>query len=254
VLAGQNPAYDFGNIRQSQLRNWDIGSKRLRVPEPIQLADAVILVGGFDGTYKAANWTRIAKKPLLPVTRFGGTAEEVYSEELDDFEIRYGSHISKGEFEDLAQLKSPLPSFARTVISLAEKVRTSKSVFVAMSFADDPALADALDTFKAVCKTYGYECNPVNEKNTSQRILPQILKALKSSAFSIIDLSVPSTNVYYELGFAEGQDKPIIVTAKKGTDLPFDTKDIPVCFWENQAGLREMLNAKVKEIAEGQGR
>jgi hypothetical protein len=254
VLAGQKPIYDFGNIRKSQLQNWDISSRRLRVPEPIALADAVILVGGFEGTHKAANWARIAKKPLLPITRFGGTAEEVYSEELDDFENRYGAHVSKGEFENLAQLKSPLPAFAKTVVSLAEKTRTSRSVFVVMSFADKPELTDALESFKSVCKEYGYECSIVSEKNTSQRILPEIWKRIKGCAFVIVDLSDDRPNVYYELGFAEGLGKPIIVTAKEGTDLPFDTKDIPVCFWNGQTALKEALSGKVKEIAEMQGR
>lgn len=254
VLAEQAPIYNCGNILQSQLRNWEIGSKRLRVPEPIELADAVVLVGGFEGTYKAANWARIAKKPLLPVTRFGGTAEEVYSEELDDFDLRYGSYITKTEYANLAQLKSPPQAFAKMIISLAEKARTSRSVFVIMSFNEDPALIDALDSFKTVCEDFKYVCNTVSEKNTSQRIVPEIWKGIKSCAFTIVDLSVPSPNVYYELGFAEGLGKPMIVTAKKGTELPFDTKDIPVCFWESQKKLKEDLAEKVREIANLQGR
>lgn len=254
VLAGQEPIHTFGNIRQSQLQNWELGSPRLRVPEPIQLADAVILIGGFEGTYKAANWARIAKKPLLPITRFGGTAEQIYGEELDDFESRYSQYITKSDYENLTQLTTPLLDFSRTIVALAEMARTSRSVFVIMSFSDDPALDDALDTFKAVCNEFKYECNRVDESNSSGRILPAILKRIIGCAFTIVDLSVQSPNVYYELGYAEGAGKPIIVTAKKGTILPFDAKDIPVSFWENQSGLKSMLRQKVKEIAEMQGR
>jgi hypothetical protein len=254
VLPGQQFAHQFGNVLQSQLQNWELGSPKLRVPEPIQLADAIVLVGGFEGTYRAANWARIAKKPLLPITRFGGTAEQVFTEELDDFEPRYGSRVSRSDYENLAQLKSPPDVFAKTVVALAELARTSRAVFVVMSFAEDPALEDALNTFKEVCKLFGYVCERVDEGSNVPRILPEIIKRIAGCAFTIVDLSVQSPNVYYELGYAEGQGKPVIVTAKKGTTLPFDAKDIPVCLWENQAGLRAMLTKKVEEIAKTQGR
>lgn len=254
VLPGQNFAHQFGNVLQSQLQNWELGSPKLRVPEPIQLADAIILVGGFEGTYRAANWARIAKKPLLPITRFGGTAEQVFAEELDDFEVRYGARVSRSDYENLSQLKSPPDVFAKTIVALAEMARTSRSVFVVMSFAEDPALVDALNTFKEVCKEFSYVCERVDEGSTVPRILPEILKRIAGCAFTIVDLSVQSPNVYYELGYAEGQGKPVIVTAKKGTVLPFDAKDIPVCFWENQTGLRSTLSKKVEEIAKTQGR
>lgn len=260
VLAGQEPIHSYGNVLESQLDNWEIGSRRFRVPEPVQLADGVILVGGFAGTFKAANWARFAKKPLLPVSRFGGAAKEIYSEELHDFDTNSIWHISRAEYENLAQLRSPLPDFAKTVVSLAEKARTSNTVFVIMSFANEPALKDALYTFKTVCGEHQYQCNTVSEGNTHQRILPEIWKQIRGCAFTIVDLSpsgnppLPRPNVYYELGFAEGIGKPLIVTAKEGTELPFDTKDIPVIMWDGQESLREQLTVKVRAIAETQGR
>ena len=134
---GQELAHEFGNILQSQLRDWELGNRGLFVPEPIQLSDAVILVGGFEGTYRAANWTRIAKKPLLPITRFGGTAEQVYREEYDNFD-RYQGRISRADYEDLTQVQSPLDDFAKRVVSLAQMAQASRDVFVIMSFSQDP--------------------------------------------------------------------------------------------------------------------
>ena len=69
-----------------------------------------------------------------------------------------------------------------------------------------------------------------------------------------MDLSGEKVNVYYELGYADALAKPLIVTAKEGTQLPFDVKDIPVIFWKNQKGLREQLSKKIAAIAELQGR
>jgi hypothetical protein len=249
VLPGQELAHEFGNILQSQLQDWELGGRRLRVPEPIQLADAVILVGGFEGTNRAANWTRIAQKPLLPITRFGGTAEQVYGEEYDNFD-RYRGRISRADYENLTQLRSPLDAFAKRVVLLAQMAQASRAVFVIMSFSEDPALVDVLDTYKDVCGDFDYICERVDDASNVPRILPEMLERISGCAFAIVDLSVESPNVYYELGYAEGNNKPVIVTAKKGTNLPFDAKDIPVIFWENQFGLKNMLREKVKKLQE----
>jgi hypothetical protein len=256
ALPGQELAHELGNILQSQLQNWELGGARLRVPEPIQLADAIILVGGFEGTNRAANWARIAHKPLLPVTRFGGTAEQVYREEYDHFE-RYKGRISKSDYENLTQLKSPLADFVKQVVVLAQMAQASRAVFVVMSFSGDPerpdlkaALEDVLGTYKDVCSKFDYLCERVDDASNVPRILPEILEKISGCAFAIVDLSVNSANVYYELGYAEGQNKPVIVTAKKDTELPFDVKDVPVIFWENQTGLRNTLSEKIAELAD----
>jgi predicted Rossmann-fold nucleotide-binding protein len=249
VLPDQKLAHEFGKILQSQLENWELAGPTLRVPEPIELADAVILVGGFEGTNRAANWTRIAKKPLLPVTRFGGTAEQVFSYEYDHFD-RYRGRISKADYENLTQLRSPLDALAKQVVLLAQMARASRAVFVIMSFSEDPALEDVLETYKAVCNEFDYVCERVDDASNVPRILPEIIERISGCAFAIVDLSEESVNVYYELGYAEGQNKPVIVTARKGTNLPFDAKDIPVIFWENQTGLRNMLSKKVAALRE----
>ena len=250
---GQELAHEFGNILQSQLRDWELGSRGLFVPEPIQLSDAVILVGGFEGTYRAANWTRIAKKPLLPITRFGGTARQVYKQEYDNFD-RYRGRISKADYENLKQLVSPLDDFAKRVVSLAQMAQASRDVFVIMSFSQDPPLGpeleDVLESYKAVCGEFDYECKRVDDASIVPRILPEMIEKIEECAFAIVDLSKESPNVYYELGYAEGHDKTVIVTAKKDTTLPFDAKDIPVMFWQVQKSLRDMLREKVKKLQE----
>ena len=62
-------------------------------------------------------------------------------------------------------------------------------------------------------------------------------------------------NVFFELGFARGLGKRVIVTAKETTQLPFDVKDIPVTFWRpiDPLRLREKLIERIRSIAEEQG-
>jgi hypothetical protein len=123
-----------------------------------------------------------------------------------------------------------------------------------MSFSADPALSDAYESFKEICSEFGYECSRIDEGSDVPRIMPELLQRLAQCAFCVVDITEEKANVYYELGYAEAAKRPAIVTARKGTTLPFDVKDIPVLFWENQKGLKEQLRRRIKAIAEKQGR
>ncbi len=254
VMEGQEPCHCVGTVRQSRLHDWELGSPGLTTPEPIDQADVVVVIGGTHGTHRAANWGRIAGKPLLPVTRFGGAARDVYYQELDRFAENYAGRVDRDDYEELADVAADLDTLATNVVSLGERVLTSTAVFVVMSFARDPELEDAYETFKAVCEAEHYTCSRIDDDASVGRILPEILGRIAGSAFTIVDLTHPTVNVYYEMGYAEALGKPLIVTAKEGTELPFDVKDIPVVFWSNQKKLREGVARKIEAIAARQGR
>jgi predicted Rossmann-fold nucleotide-binding protein len=251
---GTQPIHTFGKIQKSRLKNWGVKFKRLQAPEPIKKADAVIILGGSDGTMEAANWARIEKKPLLPVTAFGGAGAELYNEELKTFDDQYAARIDQNDYELLNQAYTDWHKIAKDVISVAEMVMTPREVFVIMSFSGDSRLEDAYYTFVEICAEFHYNCSRVNDGTLVSRIVPEILTRINRSAFVIVDVTEPKPNVYYELGFAQGQNKHIVITATKGTQLPFDVADIPTIFWDNQNQLRERLREKIKLIAESQGR
>jgi len=100
-----------------------------------------------------------------------------------------------------------------------------------------------------VCKEFGFNAQRTDESDSGERIIPRILAGIRRAAFVIADVTHPSANVFYEIGFAEGMGRPVIVSAKKGTSLPFDIADIPVLFWSGQEELKEKLRRRVKEIA-----
>lgn len=230
VLSGQKHAHTFGTVLRSQLADWDIGGEaRLYVPETIQQADVVVLVGGFAGTYRAANWARIANKPLLPLASLGGAAAKIFEQELNDFELKYAGLIDKIEFEQLNSVKENWTDHAIDILALAQKVAESRYVLVIMSYASRADFKDAYATFCRVVEAedMGFKCHRVNERNARDRILPEILDHIERSAFIIVDLTDLRPNVFYELGYADGLHKRVVVTAKKGTELPFDVKDIP---------------------------
>lgn len=254
ILLGRDPAHTYGKIIRSQLENWEIETERLYVPEQIHLANVVILVGGFDGTYRAANWARIEKKPILAVAFCGGSATKVYEMEFGEFDKKYAGRIDKIEYQELNSINENWHAKAKKIVSLAEKIVTSKSVLVVMSYSGRSDIDDAYDSFEAVCKEFGYNCKRVQSENAIDRIVPRILEEIGQAAFVIADLTELKQNVFYELGYAEGLGRPVVVTAKNGTDLPFDVKEIPTIFWDGQKKLKEDLRTKIRMIADKQGR
>ena len=252
--AGSVPAHTYGTILKSRLDTWGLEFKRLLIPEPIDKADVVVIVGGKEGTMCAANWARIANKPLLPITAFGGTAETTFNEELKVFQDKYSDRIEQIQYETLNQALLDLKKIADDAISLAARIAVSSAVLVIMSYSGDPRLEDSYESFREVCEEFQYQCKRIDEIGTLDRIVPEIMANIKKAAFIIADLSVEKPNVYYELGFAQGLKKPLFITAFKGTILPFDVNDIPTIFWEGQKQLKAKLREKINEIAKLHGR
>jgi len=61
-------------------------------------------------------------------------------------------------------------------------------------------------------------------------------------------------NVFYEVGFARALGKDVVLTARKGTHLPFDVGDVPTIFWEDQTDLRESLEKYLASLVGKFGR
>src|SRR4029077_852389 len=53
VLSGQKPVHAHGTLIRSQLSNWEINNANFYVPEQVIQADVIVLIGGFEGTYRA---------------------------------------------------------------------------------------------------------------------------------------------------------------------------------------------------------
>lgn len=254
AVIGAEPVHTYGTVLRSRLATWGLEFERLHIPEPIYEADAVVIVGGKEGTLCAANWARIANKPLLPITAFGGAGQTAFEEEIRDFKLKYADRVERLQYEALNQVMAEPEKLAHEVVCLAARIQASTSVFAIMSFSQEPRLVDAFDTFKETCAEFSFECHRVDDASDVERIVPAIFECIRRSAFVIADLTEQRPNVLYELGYAQGVGKPCIVTACKGTTLPFDVKDVPTVFWESQRQLKEQLRDRIKAIASAHGR
>jgi hypothetical protein len=157
--------------------------------------------------------------------------------------------IPKADYQALASVSSDWSAQAQRIVGLAEKLSASRQVTAIMSYSQRPELEDAYDSFRSVCAESGYDCQRIHELNTLGRIVPQILERIEHSAFVIADLTELKSNVFFELGYAEGMKKPVVVTAMAGTQLPFDVKDVPTIFWDGQRQLKDDLRAKIESLS-----
>ncbi len=119
-----------------------------------------------------------------------------------------------------------------------------------MSFAESPQFKDLYTSIQRVCLKFDYDAKRVDESNLLKRIIPEITRQVRQSAFVIADVTEYKPNVFYELGFADGVGKEVILVAKKSTELPFDITDVPVLFWDSFADFEEELEKKVKQIGQ----
>jgi hypothetical protein len=242
VNQGTEPCHDIGSIRQSELADWELGGKDLNPPEIIRDADAVILIGGFRGTYRAANWARIERKPLLPIAFFGGASRDICLQEARRIDALYPGSVTQSEYE--AVLKSLSRNWRQRsadTVNLASRLAASRDVFIVMSFKTSAAYKDLKRAIENACKQHGFVGRRVDESNDLRRIVPEIIRGIRQSAFVVADVTEERPNVYWEVGLATGMEKDVILVAKAGSTLPFDINDVPVIFWDSFADFEEKL-------------
>ena len=236
-LKSDKPIHSLGTVRYSALLDWQMNHSELEVPEQIALAGPTIFVAGSEGTFWSKNWASFARKLILGIPRFGGAGETIYNQELK--RLRETSPVVAEDYETLNSLSDDISDYAQAVLRLVERLVTPRNVFTIMSFKRE--FRDVFASCKEVCREFKFEAERTDESTSLERIVPRIETGIRKSAFVIADVSELSPNVFYEVGYAKALGKDVIVTAKKGTQLPFDVGDIPTIFWEIQEDLKEGL-------------
>jgi hypothetical protein len=231
-------------VRRLPFRDWDPGQENWSMPEPIQQCDVAIVMGGGPKTLRAANLCRLARKPLVPITALRGAAIEVFGTELFRFTEYYEGRVSRDQYTLLDnQNPGDFTAISREAVSLATQLAIGNSVFIVMAFREETE--DAFTAIKEVCEQRSLKWSRTDHDPTTNRVYQRIVSGIQHATFVIVDVTVGTLNVYYELGYAEALGKPVIVIAKEGTELPFDTRDIPTTLYRNQTRLKTLLGERI---------
>ncbi len=131
------------------------------------------------------------------------------------------------------------------------KVSNSKpTAFVVMEFSS-PYNDVYFEVIKNTCDQHGLKVFRIDEQKGPGVIISEINKVIIESKLIIADISPDNPNVFYEVGYAHALNKPTILIAEKGRQLPFDVSPFRTLFYENtivgkrklEEGLSQHINA-----------
>ncbi|MEG6586329.1 hypothetical protein [Dendrosporobacter sp. 1207_IL3150] len=137
--------------------------------------------------------------------------------------------------------------FIRNFAITQERARA----FVVMQFSS-PYNEIYEDVIKEVCSQNRLTACRADDTYLPGLILGDIVQQIKEAKIIIADISKPNSNVYYEVGYAHALNKPCVLLAEKGTQLPFDVSAFRVLFYENtipgKSRLQDSLTRYLDEI------
>jgi hypothetical protein len=119
-----------------------------------------------------------------------------------------------------------------------------KTVFVAMPFSEGFEDIYEFGIYAAV-RRCGYVCEKVDESVFTGNIVERIIDGIKNATFVIADMSEERPNVYLEVGFGWGLNKPVILVAKEGQKLHFDLSHHKCLFYKTIGKLSEQLEKTI---------
>ncbi|HEX4588802.1 MAG TPA: hypothetical protein VH120_02655 [Gemmataceae bacterium] len=122
-----------------------------------------------------------------------------------------------------------------------------KSVFVAMPFSEEFEDVYQFGIYSTI-RRCGYICEKVDESVFSGSIVDRIMDGIRAAEFVIADLTLEKPNVYLEVGYAWGVNKPVMLIARDGQRLHFDLSHHKCVFYKTIGKLAEALEKTVLEM------
>ncbi len=127
--------------------------------------------------------------------------------------------------------------------------------FVVMQFGD-PYNSVYTDVIKRVAEDNGFDAYRVDEVYGPGIILRDIIRGLAESDVIIAEITPPNPNVFYELGYAHALEKPTILLAERGRQLPFDISGYRCILYDNsikgKGELETLLTNHLRAILHGE--
>jgi hypothetical protein len=121
-----------------------------------------------------------------------------------------------------AQVVASLDARSRGSVT-ADPEADDTLVFVICSFA--PEMDPIYAAIAAAARALGLHAERVKDVRGDYRITETILAMIRRARLIVADLTYERPNVYFELGYARGQEKTVITLLRAGTNAHFDVRD-----------------------------
>ncbi len=75
----------------------------------------------------------------------------------------------------------------------------------------------------------------MDEDHSADIIITAIEKGIRSSDLCFAEITADNPNVWYELGYANSMEKPVIMVCEKGRKFPFDIQHRRIIQYEGDS-------------------
>jgi hypothetical protein len=246
------------NVRIENASQWNMNAKRMETQA--RYGDILITLGGTEGVVYLANLYHDAGKPAVPL-RLALTPDDEGSRKLYDFgmassnsrrlfQIANGGDAHGWLNRIRFPARQPVAERVRELIDLLEALERPVAFAVRL-------LADDHEDFPAVQNFFDMVVAPVMESELGYRLIvidgkqsydharidDEIFAKLHRASVVVADITGGRPNCYLELGYALGRTLPTIVTARAGSELPFDIKTLAGLHWKDSGTAEERRSA-----------
>ena len=137
---------------------------------------------------------------------------------------------------------------AAAALEKLARASQKKCVFVAMPFLEEFEDVYQFGIYSAV-RASGYVCEKVDESVFAGNIVDRITSGIQNAEFVIADVTLEKPNVYLEIGFAWGLQRPVILVAREGQRLHFDLSHHKCIFYKTIGKLAEELERTIRKLS-----
>jgi len=135
------------------------------------------------------------------------------------------------------------------IIETTKKSEIKRHIFVAMPFIDQMS-----DTFyygiQEPINKNDFLCERIDQDIFTGDVLTKIKDKIETCSAVVADLTLSNPNVYLEIGYAWGINKPTILIVKEDEKLKFDVRGQRCLIYKNIKHLEELLTKEIKGLAD----
>jgi nucleoside 2-deoxyribosyltransferase len=105
---------------------------------------------------------------------------------------------------------------------------------------------DVLEAIRRGCEEVSVVAHRCDEIEHSGPVTQLMLDEIRKRRFLICDVTHERPNLYYEVGYAHGLGKEVILTAQNDTRIHFDIANYNVIFYSSATELQKRLVKRLK--------
>ncbi|WP_210451420.1 hypothetical protein [Pantoea ananatis] len=241
-------------VKIESAAHWNMASKRMEIQA--RAGDILITIGGSEGVLFLANLYHDAGKPVIPLNYKIGK-DTTGSRKIFEFALAsvnserlFKTTDGRGAHDWINRLSFParksIEERVSLVADLLENLTPPSAFFVCLMNKDHTDHLSVSNFCESVVKhvmetEFGYKMVIVDGSQGYEMayVNQEVFTRLHRSCVVIADLTASRPNCFLELGYALGRGLPTMITAKIGTELPFDIHSVSAHLWQNDISIEE---------------